>query len=96
MRSLVAHTPKYCLAGVILIMATSLFAGSGLYSFTLNSIDGKPAPLADYKGKVVLIVNVASQCGLPGELSHAGQPTKRFDRNRCAHGKADRNACHCQ
>ena len=33
------------------------------YSFTLNSIDGKPAPLADYKGKVVLIVNVASQCG---------------------------------
>ena len=45
-------------------MATSLFAGSSLYTFTLNSIDGKPAPLADYKGKVVLIVNVASQCGL--------------------------------
>jgi glutathione peroxidase len=44
-------------------MATSLFAGSGLYGFTLNSIDGKPAPLADYKGKVVLIVNVASRCG---------------------------------
>jgi glutathione peroxidase len=44
-------------------MATSLFAGPGLYSFTLNSIDGKPAPLADYKGKVVLIVNVASRCG---------------------------------
>jgi glutathione peroxidase len=49
--------------GVLLIMATSLFAASGIYSFTLNSIDGKPAPLADYKGKVVLLVNVASQCG---------------------------------
>jgi glutathione peroxidase len=49
--------------GVLLIMATSLFAASGVYNFTLNSIDGKPAPLADYKGKVVLIVNVASQCG---------------------------------
>ncbi len=49
--------------GVILIMATALNAGSGVYSFTLNSIDGKPAPLADYKGKVVLIVNVASRCG---------------------------------
>jgi glutathione peroxidase len=49
--------------GVLLIMATSLLAGSGIYGFTLNSIDGKPAPLADYKGKVVLIVNVASQCG---------------------------------
>ena len=46
--------------GVLLIMATSLFAGSGVYTFTLNSIDGKPAPLADYKGKVVLLVNVAS------------------------------------
>jgi len=50
--------------GAMLIMATSLFAGpEGLYYFTLNSIDGKPAPLADYKGKVVLLVNVASQCG---------------------------------
>ena len=55
---------KYLLfIGAMLTMATSLFAGSGLYSFTLNSIDGKPAPLADYKGKVVLLVNVASQCG---------------------------------
>lgn len=49
--------------GVLFIMATSLFAASGIYNFTLNSIDGKPAPLAEYKGKVVLIVNVASQCG---------------------------------
>jgi glutathione peroxidase len=53
----------YLVFGVLLIMATSLFAASGIYSFTLNSIDGKPAPLADYKGKVVLVVNVASQCG---------------------------------
>jgi glutathione peroxidase len=53
----------YLTFGVILTMATVLSAASGLYSFTLNSIDGKPAPLADYKGKVVLLVNVASQCG---------------------------------
>ncbi len=59
----------YMLIGVLLIMATSLFAGSGVYSFTLNSIDGKPAPLADYKGKVVLIVNVASQCGYTPQYS---------------------------
>jgi glutathione peroxidase len=31
--------------------------------FTLNSIDGQPAPLSQYRGKVVLIVNVASRCG---------------------------------
>ena len=54
---------------ILLTMATSLFAGSGVYSFTLNSIDGKPAPLADYKGKVVLLVNVASQCGYTPQYS---------------------------
>jgi len=31
--------------------------------FTMNSLDGKPVDLAKYKGKVVLMVNVASQCG---------------------------------
>ncbi|MGA7218893.1 MAG: glutathione peroxidase [Candidatus Sulfotelmatobacter sp.] len=50
-------------------MAGSLFAASAIYAFTLNSIDGKPAPLADYKGKVVLVVNVASQCGFTPQYS---------------------------
>jgi glutathione peroxidase len=31
--------------------------------FNLNSIDGQPAPLSRYKGKVAMIVNVASKCG---------------------------------
>ena len=60
---------NYFVYGVLLIMATSLFAASGVYSYTLNSIDGKPAPLAEYKGKVVLLVNVASQCGYTPQYS---------------------------
>ena len=55
--------------GAFLIMVMSASAGSGLYNFTLNSIDGKPAPLADYKGKVLMIVNVASQCGYTPQYS---------------------------
>ena len=35
-----------------------------LYSLKTTTLDGKPADLAQYKGKVVLVVNVASQCGL--------------------------------
>jgi glutathione peroxidase len=46
-----------------LLGSVSMFAASSIHEFTLNSIDGKPAPLAAYKGKVVLVVNVASRCG---------------------------------
>jgi len=35
----------------------------GIYGFTMKTIDGKDKHLADYKGKVLLIVNVASFCG---------------------------------
>ncbi|MGE5336288.1 MAG: glutathione peroxidase [Gemmatimonadota bacterium] len=34
-----------------------------VYDFSAATIDGKLRKLADYKGKVVLIVNVASRCG---------------------------------
>jgi len=37
---------------------------SGPLNFTVKSIDGKDVNLADYRGKVVLFVNVASRCGL--------------------------------
>jgi len=43
--------------------AAVMAADKTVYDFTLNSIDGQPAPLAAYKGKVVLLVNVASRCG---------------------------------
>ncbi|HEY7098022.1 MAG TPA: glutathione peroxidase [Terriglobales bacterium] len=43
--------------------AGTLSPTSNIYSFSLPSIDGTPMPLAEFKGKVVLMVNVASQCG---------------------------------
>ncbi|RYI00660.1 MAG: redoxin domain-containing protein, partial [Acetobacteraceae bacterium] len=35
-----------------------------LADFTLPLLSGKSQSLADFSGKVVLVVNVASQCGL--------------------------------
>jgi glutathione peroxidase len=36
---------------------------STLYDFKITNIDGQPVDLAQYKGKVALVVNVASKCG---------------------------------
>ncbi|EPA0074634.1 MULTISPECIES: glutathione peroxidase [Enterobacter] len=33
------------------------------YQFTATSLDARPILMADYAGKVVLVVNTASQCG---------------------------------
>lgn len=38
-------------------------APTSIYDFTMNDIDGKPVKLDAYKGKVVMLVNVASKCG---------------------------------
>ncbi|MEZ6186409.1 MAG: glutathione peroxidase [Planctomycetota bacterium] len=37
--------------------------GQPVYQHTVKSIDGEDVNLADYEGKVLLVVNVASQCG---------------------------------
>ncbi|MFD4762183.1 glutathione peroxidase [Streptomyces sp. NPDC058439] len=35
-----------------------------LYDIPLRTLTGEPASLADYRGRAVLLVNVASKCGL--------------------------------
>ncbi|PRQ26874.1 putative phospholipid-hydroperoxide glutathione peroxidase [Rosa chinensis] len=51
-----------------------------LYDFTVKDIDGKDVPLSKFKGKVLLVVNVASKCGLTSsnysELSHVYEKYK--------------------
>src|ERR1700733_6471656 len=57
------------LLGVMILMTGTTFAASNIYDFTLPSIDGTPMPLSQFKGKVVLLVNVASPCGYTPQYS---------------------------
>ncbi|REK18193.1 MAG: glutathione peroxidase [Planctomycetota bacterium] len=51
---------------LVVALAVPAFAGDekSPLDFKMKSIDGKDVDLSKYKGDVVLIVNVASQCGL--------------------------------
>lgn len=40
-----------------------------IHALSAKSLDGKPVSFADYKGKVLLIVNTASECGFTGQYA---------------------------
>jgi len=47
---------------IILLMALTI-GDTSLYDFKMNSLDGKVIDFSQYKGKTLLIVNTASECG---------------------------------
>jgi glutathione peroxidase len=49
-----------------------------IYDAKVDALDGSPAALDDYRGKAVLIVNVASQCGLTPQYAGLQQLHEQY------------------
>jgi len=48
------------------------------YQFSFTSIDGKPLPLSSFKGKTVLVVNTASQCGFTPQYTQLEKVWQKY------------------
>ena len=58
--------PKFAIVVLCVLGVTSAMSAQqpqSFYDLKTNALDGKPADLTQYKGKVSLVVNVASKCG---------------------------------
>jgi len=51
---------------------------STIYDFSANNLAGQPVSLEAYKGKVLLIVNTASQCGFTPQYEQLEKIYRRF------------------
>lgn len=49
--------------GYLALMGGAVAAEGSAYDYSFTSIDGAPLPLEQYRGKTVLLVNTASECG---------------------------------
>lgn len=60
---------------IFLLMVTT---GESIYDFKINSLDGNEIDFARYKGKTLLIVNVASECGFTPQYADLQKLHKEY------------------
>ena len=74
---------SFILMVIAMVCVVSLEAqNKSFYDFTVRTIDGKEFPLSSLKGKKVLVVNVASKCGLTPQYAKLQELYEKYkDKN---------------
>lgn len=52
-----------------------------IYDYKFTDINGKEVALKDYKGKVLLIINIASKCGFTPQLEDLEKVYKKYNKD---------------
>lgn len=65
-------------AGLLAMTAVPDAHAASAYDFQFTSIDGKPMPLSAYKGKTLLVVNTASECGYTPQYADLEKTWKTY------------------
>ena len=72
----------------LLLITTMSFFSMGVtanydklaYDFNFNDLDGSPLKLSEYKGKVIVVVNVASQCGFTNQYEDMQKVWEKYQK----------------
>jgi len=66
---------------ILLVLITQIFGGEimSIYDITVKDIDGKEIKLDKYKGRVMLVVNVASKCGFTGQYAGLQELNEKYN-----------------
>jgi glutathione peroxidase len=67
-----------CVVASVLWLATEAFAQSSLYDLQATRIDGSRKSLSEFKGKVALVVNTASECGYTSQYAQLQELYMRY------------------
>lgn len=70
-------TKHFIILSIALLIGISLSAQS-FYDFTVKDIDGNDYPLSQLRGKKVMVVNVASECGLTPQYEQLQQVYQKY------------------
>ena len=48
------------------------------YDFSFKTISGEPLPFSEFRGKLVMVVNTASECGFTGQYKNLQTVWSRY------------------